>query len=1260
MRHLIILLLSISISNLIFGQDKSNTIGKVTISSPNAAALGKYGDIPVGYHTGIPNISIPIYTIKSGNLQLPIGLSYHAGGLKVQEQASWVGAGWSLNAGGVITRTVIGAPDDRGLGYGGAYTTKGHFSDYGYNSYLFGAGPATCSGNLGCPSGLSYPPQDSYLQSGIFDGEPDLYFFNFNGYSGKFYFNDDRTPVLVPQQDLQITPIYPGNDWRGITGFIVTTPDGTKYFFGKNQEADGNIDATEITYNVTTQSVYTGQGATSGWYLNKIASFDDKFIINLYYENENYSYYTLSMFPVPSVRNPNWYGYNLEYDLDKNLINGVRLRKIKFTSGEVNFVAGDLRLDMGLGLGLYNGTGVGYGGIDEPAQTNTTLGARSLGAISISTDNFCKKYSFNYGYFYDNSPLTGSLFTGAFSNLGIQSDKYRLRLDSLQESSCDNSLLVPPYVFSYESGTVPRKLSFGIDHWGFNNGVNTNSGLIPTYTVTDNGNVSTVSGANRESAWPEMKSGSLKEILYPTGGRTTFEFEPNTVYQSVYSFNSQTRANASVLYDGNPNNSVTLTTTSASNTYKLVLSSTTIGVGGNLHIVDASGNIVNNYSITTGTSTTYYINLLPSSTYTLNLYGSKTTNNWGGCTATLYEQVPVITLSNTIVGGLRIKSITNNDGITNLNSVKTFNYNFNKADVNGQSSAVLYSRPVYVQAIRNDAYGIVNGNSCNPSGCLTCFGSSASYYQSPSSIRPMASTQGSHIGYGEVYVSEASNGYSVYKYYGNNGSMSHPWDSPITDVCTRKLNTFCDPNIPNSPSAPLPFDPMRGELAYEAHYNQAGNILKSSNYYPDYQFDSLITPGIITKFFVTGYQLSGTSTGSPAIGYDAAATMSISTNLTPVGLSSFTEYFLQSAKKVRDSVETVTYDPVNNVSLKEISTVYYGSKYHNEVTKKLTYASNKDVLSTNYKYAFDFRISNYSTADQLNNYYVAINTAQTSLANALNSITLSWSDPYYYWQRLSAYTNFRYQRAVARQNYINYRRQNFTDPNNSYGTAHASAKQSANNDLKPILQLQDDYNNAIIEGTNYRNSNLLHANFTKYDFSTNSPNLVYPQATQNINLLAPSSTMQNAAVNTNSLTKDSRYTDETNVQFKNGNVVQVTDKAGVVTSYLWGYNEQYPVAKIIGKKYSDIISSNLVDLSVINNSTLTDVQMRAELFKLLQMTGCFVSTYTYKPLVGISSETDTNGRTSYYEYDALGRLKLIRDKDNNIIKSFDYSYQQNP
>ena len=95
---------------LLSAQD--NWVEDLVHPTPNAASLGKYGDIPVSYHTGLPNISIPLFTLQDGSLQLPISLSYHGGGIKVEETASWVGLGFSLNAGGVISRTVRNAPDE--------------------------------------------------------------------------------------------------------------------------------------------------------------------------------------------------------------------------------------------------------------------------------------------------------------------------------------------------------------------------------------------------------------------------------------------------------------------------------------------------------------------------------------------------------------------------------------------------------------------------------------------------------------------------------------------------------------------------------------------------------------------------------------------------------------------------------------------------------------------------------------------------------------------------------------------------------------------------------------------------------------------------------------------------------------------------------------------------------------------------------------------------------------------------------------------
>ncbi len=129
----------------------------------------------------------------------------------------------------------------------------------------------------------------------------------------------------------------------------------------------------------------------------------------------------------------------------------------------------------------------------------------------------------------------------------------------------------------------------------------------------------------------------------------------------------------------------------------------------------------------------------------------------------------------------------------------------------------------------------------------------------------------------------------------------------------------------------------------------------------------------------------------------------------------------------------------------------------------------------------------------------------------------------------------------------------------------------------------------------------------------------------------------------------------------NGNILDQKLSGNITETYLWGYRNSSPVAKIVGSSYNAL--NELVNMSVLNNELgqYTEQQIRAELDLLrTRLPNAMVTTYTYKPLVGMTTMTDVNGKTVYYEYDSFNRLKLIRDKDGNILKTFDYKYQQNP
>lgn len=62
--------------------------------SANATALLQYANVPVDEHTGIASVVLPIDQLSGRQISVPITLSYHGSGIKVQDIASNVGLGF--------------------------------------------------------------------------------------------------------------------------------------------------------------------------------------------------------------------------------------------------------------------------------------------------------------------------------------------------------------------------------------------------------------------------------------------------------------------------------------------------------------------------------------------------------------------------------------------------------------------------------------------------------------------------------------------------------------------------------------------------------------------------------------------------------------------------------------------------------------------------------------------------------------------------------------------------------------------------------------------------------------------------------------------------------------------------------------------------------------------------------------------------------------------------------------------------------------
>jgi len=100
------------VANKVVAQDLS----RLTIQTPTAAALGRYETVPVDESTGVPQISIPLFSFHVGDVEFPVTPSYHAGGVKVDQLESQVGLSWSLLGFPNMSRNIRGIPDENSRG----------------------------------------------------------------------------------------------------------------------------------------------------------------------------------------------------------------------------------------------------------------------------------------------------------------------------------------------------------------------------------------------------------------------------------------------------------------------------------------------------------------------------------------------------------------------------------------------------------------------------------------------------------------------------------------------------------------------------------------------------------------------------------------------------------------------------------------------------------------------------------------------------------------------------------------------------------------------------------------------------------------------------------------------------------------------------------------------------------------------------------------------------------------------------------------
>ncbi len=470
------------------------------MNTPSTAALKQNIVYPVNYCTGLPEIKIPLYEVHSGDITLPIYLTYHASGIKLSDTAGWAGLGWDLVAEPMITRTIQGYVDDPQT--------------------------MTCTFNKN-DAQTRFPFYVENLTK-ISKEEPDEYYYRLPDKQGMFMYamepiEKNRQFLPVPYENIRI-------DWTG-KYFRITDDDGTVYKFNGGKET-GNGNSNPI-----------------GWKASAIVAPNEKDSISFVY-NQNIVQYLVKMHDdyiivrdgfsqkkgVSTNREENIMITN--YMPDECMQDPIIISRMKdVTSGYQCDDNGNIVSD-----GTIPDRSISGHNIDTRSQPLNEI-RFSQGKVVFTKDTkfprvqkmtvydsygqFVKEFCFNY--YTPNDRVTQRYFLKSI----VMTNK---------EGEAEET-----YRFGYESpNRLPDPGNRSMDYWGYFNGIYRpdNVTLVPRQTIEttrwkysqSSGTVTGIipapsiqmtfgSELSREADEKYMQYGVLDSITYPAGSTDKFIYE---------------------------------------------------------------------------------------------------------------------------------------------------------------------------------------------------------------------------------------------------------------------------------------------------------------------------------------------------------------------------------------------------------------------------------------------------------------------------------------------------------------------------------------------------------------------------------------------------------------------------------------------------------------------------------------------------------------------------------------------------------------
>ncbi len=536
------------------------------------------GNGQVNLQTGSAVFSLPMFNWQDSKsrLSLNVGLNYNSGnGLKVNEIASNAGLGWNIIAGGIITRTQVGQPDDQKPNDLGIYNLSNYPAGYLYNPR---------AGNIECPIGLTKypiyrtdggtPPTYKQHNSVTADKELDYFNFNFNGRSGQFILNKNNpnqcytigNSKIKIAFEIDLVKAEQENCRTTIMAFQIIDENGVIYKFRKICKSavlkskpcgpNRNLLGVEPVHDYGSVIYKIGQALNSyivnEWHLTEVVDPLANRSYTLSYIDQNSFYdglymgYTVSFIGTTYHRNEDGSSTS-----STNSNNGyIEVSYNKFV-GNIPFLSE---------INCPDGYKVTF--TQNKSQARYDMGiSYPLKSIDILLNNQIQK-----GYDLETAYMLKNQISNSFST---NTNMARLCLISFQEFGPNRVQSLPKYTFDYYLGTnasedfVPPLNCPNRDYGGYYNGSNANltgnSSIDPSKSVenltfeelvnvcfvnrapgpigvgsstnpmliTNYGKFLSTSRMNVNSKSGYAKNGLLKQIHFPMKGFIEFEYEQN-------------------------------------------------------------------------------------------------------------------------------------------------------------------------------------------------------------------------------------------------------------------------------------------------------------------------------------------------------------------------------------------------------------------------------------------------------------------------------------------------------------------------------------------------------------------------------------------------------------------------------------------------------------------------------------------------------------------------------------------------------------